>query len=125
MRNRKLIIVGDSAFAEIAFEYFDADTKYEVVAFAVESSYLKVAELHGIPVVELETIEQNYLPSNHDVFVAITYTQLNRLRIRLASIVKGKGYALASYVSPKAFVWRNVEIGEHCFIFEDILFSLS
>jgi sugar O-acyltransferase (sialic acid O-acetyltransferase NeuD family) len=29
------------------------------------------------------------------------------------------GYRPASYVSPRAFVWRNVEVGEHCFIFEN------
>src|SRR4029079_7225030 len=32
---------------------------------------------------------------------------------------KAKGYAPASYVSSRAFVWRNVELGEHCFVFEN------
>src|SRR5688572_11172186 len=49
----------------------------------------------------------------------MVYTKLNRLRTRLSRQAREKGYALASYVSSKAFVWRNVEIGEHCFIFED------
>lgn len=118
-KSRKLVIVGDSAFAEIAREYFDADTGYDVVAFAVETAYLKQAELHGLPVVALETLEARFAPDAHDVFVAVTYTQLNRLRRRLASQAKARGYALASYVSPRAFVWRNVELGEHCFVFED------
>lgn len=119
MKNRKLIIVGDSAFAEIAREYFEVDTDYEVVAFSVELPHLKSHELQGLPVVPFEKLEHNYPPSEHDVFVAVTYTQLNRLRTRLASTAKDKGYTLASYISPKAFVWRNVEIGEHCFVFED------
>lgn len=119
MNAKKLVIVGDSAFAEIAQEFFDADTPYEVVAFSVESAYLKHDRLRGLPVVPLESLEQAYAPDTHDVFVAITYTQLNRLRARLVNAVRGKGYRLASYVSPRAFVWRNVELGEHCFIFED------
>lgn len=119
MKTNKLIIVGDSAFAEIALEYFDADTPYEVAAFSVESAYLKRDRLHGLPVVPFESLEQAYPPDTHDVFVAITYTQLNRLRARLVDAARGKGYRLASYVSPRAFVWRNVELGEHCFIFED------
>jgi sugar O-acyltransferase (sialic acid O-acetyltransferase NeuD family) len=53
------------------------------------------------------------------VFVAISYGQLNRLRQRLVGEVKRKGFELASYVSSRAFVWRNVELGEHNFIFED------
>lgn len=119
MNTKKLIIVGDSAFAEIAREYFDADTPYEVAAFSVESAFLKRDRLHSLPIVSFESLEQSYPPDTHDVFIAITYTQLNRLRTRLAAAAKGKGYRLASYVSPRAFVWRNVELGEHCFIFED------
>ena len=53
------------------------------------------------------------------VFVAVSSTQLNRLRTRLYRTVKEKGYTCASYVSSRAFVWHNVEIGENCFIFED------
>jgi len=118
-KTRKLVIVGDSAFAEIAREYFDADTGYEVVAFSVETPFLKRETLHGLPVLPFETLEQRLDPARHDVFVACTYTQLNRLRQRLAADAKARGYKLASYVSPRAFVWKNVELGEHCFVFED------
>lgn len=119
MKSKKLVIVGDSAFAEIACEYFDADTEYEVVAFSVERPYLRCDKLFGIPVVPFENIEELYPPSDNYIYVAIVYTQFNRLRTRLTRLSKQKGYRLASYISPRAFVWRNVEIGEHCFVFED------
>lgn len=118
-KSRKLVIVGDSAFAEIAYEYFTADSEYEVVAFSVEEAYLKKSSLFALPVVPFETLETGYDPASHDVFVAATYGQLNRLRTRLANQAKQKGYRLASFVSPLAFVWKNVELGEHCFIFEN------
>ena len=118
-KTKKLIIFGNSAFAEIAHEYFEMDSSYEVVAFTVESSHLEINQLRGLPVVPFETLQQSYDPSDYDVFVAIVYTQINRLRTRLAAMAKDKGYTLASYVSSRAFVWRNVEVGEHCFIFED------
>lgn len=119
MKTKKLVIVGDSAFAEIAHEYFDADTEYQVVAFAVERPFMRQDRLHGLPVVEFEDLEDRFPPSDHEVYVATVYTQLNRLRTRLAAESKEKGYRLASYVSPRSFVWRNVKVGEHCFIFED------
>ena len=119
MKSKKLVIVGDSAFAEIAFEYFDADSDYEVVGFAVEAAYLKRSELNGLPVVAFESLEQYFAPAEHEVYVATVYTQLNRLRARLAAEAKARGYGLASYISSRAFVWRNVKLGEHCFIFED------
>src|SRR6185437_5783890 len=115
----KLIVVGNSAFAEIAHEYFEADTEYEVVGFSVERAYLKETKLAGLPVVPFEELEQSFPPGEHDVYVAATYTQLNRLRTRLANAAKARGYSLASYISSRAFVWQNVELGEHCFIFED------
>ncbi|MFO1223424.1 MAG: acetyltransferase [Burkholderiaceae bacterium] len=118
-KNRKLVIVGDSAFAEIAREYFDADSDYRVAGFAVEAAYLKRTELHGLPVVAFEDLERCFPAADHEIFVAVVYTQLNRLRTRLAQAAKARGYRLASFVSPRAFVWRNVTIGEHCFVFED------
>jgi sugar O-acyltransferase (sialic acid O-acetyltransferase NeuD family) len=116
---RKLVIVGNTAFAEIACEFFVHDSDYDVVGFSVESEYLKGEELSGLPVVPFEELEDSFAPSEHDVFVAATYTQLNRLRTRLANAAKERGYGLATYVSSGAFVWRNVELGEHCFVFED------
>ena len=118
-KKKKLVIVGDSAFAEIAREYFDADSAYEVVAFSVEEDFLKRQTLQGLPVVLFETLAETHNPQQHDVFVAVVYTQMNRLRTRLAAESRAKGFQLASFVSPHAFVWDNVELGEHCFIFED------
>lgn len=118
-KTKKLVIVGDSAFAEIAHEYFDVDSEYEVVAFSVERDFLKISKKRGLPVVPFEEVEMHFDPASHEVYVATVYTQLNRLRARLAAAAKTKGYRLATYVSSRAFVWRNVELGEHCFIFED------
>ena len=115
----KLIIGGDSAFAEIAYEYFTHDSDYEVVAFAVERDHMKRDSLFGLPIVPFETLEKQFDPAVHSVYVASVYTQLNRLRTRLSLEAKAKGFALASYISSRAFLWRNVELGEHCFIFED------
>jgi len=118
-KTKKLIIVGGSAFAEVAYEYFDADSNYEVVAFSVEQAYLKHQEIRGLPVVPFEALESHFDSDTHEVYVAVVYTQLNRLRTRLAQAAKIKGFRLASYFSSRAFIWRNAEIGEHCFIFED------
>ncbi len=117
-KTSKLIIVGDSAFAEVAFEYFTHDSPYEVVAFSVEAAYLKRDKLFNLPIVAFESLEQRFSPQDCHVYVAIPYAQLNRLRTRLADSAKQKGYRLASYVSSGAHVWPNAQIGEHCFIFE-------
>jgi sugar O-acyltransferase (sialic acid O-acetyltransferase NeuD family) len=115
----KLLIIGDSAFAQIAYEYFTHDLGFEIAGFSVEKAFLKRDQLFDIPVVPFEDLEKRYDPEEHKVFVALTYAQLNRVRTRLYRAVKEKGFSVVSYVSPRAFVWRNVKLGENCFIFEN------
>ena len=118
-KSKKLVIIGDGAFAEVAFEYFTYDSEYEVSGFAVERDYLRREMFLDRPVVAFEDIEQHFDPAAHHFYAAIVYTQQNKLRKRLYLAAKAKGYAPASYISPKAFVWRDVQFGEHCFVFEN------
>ncbi len=115
---RPLVLVGAGEFAQIACEYFEHDSDYDVVAFSVEREYLKDPQLAGRPVVAYETLESVYPPADVDVFVAVPASGLNRLRTRFYQDLKQRGYSLATYVSSRAFVWRNAIIGENSFIFE-------
>lgn len=118
MKNKKLVLVGAGEFSLIAYEYFTYDSNYEVAAFAVEREFIKEPEINGLPVVALESLTEIYDPTEYELFVAIPASQLNRLRTRLYLAAKDLGYSLATYVSSRAFVWRNATIGENCFIFE-------
>jgi len=117
--SNKLVLVGDSLSAEVAYYYFTEDSPYEVVGFTVERDYLKKEEMFGLPVVALEDVENHFAPDAHAAYVAAVYTQLNRLRTRLAGAMKRKGYRLASFVSSRATVASNAQIGEHTFVFEE------
>ena len=119
MKTKKIVILGDSAFAEVAYECFMHDSEYEVVGFSVESAYLTKSELFGLPIVPFEQIEEHFAPGEIYFYAALVYSQVNRLRTRLYQAAKAKGYKPASYISSRAFVWHNVVLGEHCFVFED------
>lgn len=116
---KKLVLFGDSAFAEIAYEYFTHDSSYEVVAFTVDKKYLTKDSLFDKPIVPFEDIENIYSTEDHEMHIALTYSQLNRIRIQKYNEAKNKGYKLANYISSRAFVWQNVEVGDNVFIFED------
>jgi sugar O-acyltransferase (sialic acid O-acetyltransferase NeuD family) len=116
----KLVIIGDGETAELAYDYFSRDADFIVVGFSAEEAFRRNTSLFGLPVVPLEQIEQFFDPKTHRAFIAISYTQLNRLRTKLFNLVKQKGYRLCSYISPYAFVGSNVEIGDNCFIFENV-----
>jgi sugar O-acyltransferase (sialic acid O-acetyltransferase NeuD family) len=119
MSKKGLIIVGHRAFAEIAHEYFTHDSDYEVRAFAVDPEFKDADSFRGLPLVDVNRLPAAFLPADHEAFVALTYRELNRARTRLVQRIKQQGYALASYVSSHAFVWRNASIGENTFIFEN------
>lgn len=119
IKNKKLIIIGLGETAEIVYEYFTQDSTYEVVAFSVNKEYIIQSEHLGLPVVSFEELEKFYDPKLFEVFVAISYVKLNRTRKNLYIAAKEKGFNCASYVSTKAFVWRNVVLGENVFIFEN------
>ena len=105
-RPDKLIIVGDSAFAEIACEYFEHDTAFQVACFAVERAFRKRETLVGKPVVDLEDLAQAFPPREHAFYAAITYGQLNRLRRRLHDRMIDAGYPAASCA------WRFFKVAD-------------
>ncbi len=115
----KIVVVGAGEQAEIACEYFTHDSPHEVVGFAVEAQYRDRDELFGLPVIDFEEITERFPPADFRAFVAISSTQLNRVRARLFHAVKELGYRCETYVSSHAFVWRDVEIGENSFVFEN------
>jgi len=122
MGTNKLIIVGTNPLAEIANEYFTYDSDYDVVAFSLERAFIKPGKYHTFlhkPLIAFEEIEDLCDTQKHSIFVALGYGHTNDDRTRLYLQAKVMGFNIASYVSSKAFVWRNVKIGEHCFIFED------
>lgn len=115
---KKLIIFGDSAFAEIAYEYFTHDSEYEVCAFSVSKDFITKTHLMGLPIIAFEEIEDIFPPSLYEMHIALVYNQLNRVRETFYEAAKKKGYTLCNYISSRAFVWPNVILGDNIFIFE-------
>lgn len=117
-KNKKLVIIGAGETAEIACEYFTVDSEYDVVGFAVDRQFITTESVAGLPVIPLEELEFKFPPTEYWAFAAVSSTRLNRVRSHLYDQLKNKKYRIASYISSKAFIWRNTQIGENCFIFE-------
>lgn len=116
---KNLIIFGAGQSAEVAHFYFTLDSPYDVVAFAVDKKFITQDTLFGLPVVPFEDVAANYPPEAHDLFVAVTYTGLNKVRAAKVSEAQAKGYTCPSYVSSRATIWPGLKHGGNCFILED------
>lgn len=116
---KKIIIFGLGQIAEIAHFYFKYDSNLTVSAFTVNNTYIDRNDFCNLPIVPFEDIEEHYSPDNYDLFIAIGYTKVNKVRENIFHQAKEKGYHLVSYVSSKATVWPDLNIGENCLILED------
>lgn len=116
----KIVIFGLRDTAQLAHYYLTSDSEHEVVAFSVNEAYMgDITAFCGLPVVAFEKVQEIYPPENYAFFVPMTYRKMNNDRKQVYEEVKAKGYKMISYVSSKATVFDNVEIGENCFILED------
>lgn len=116
---KPLVIFGSGDIAQLAHYYFCIDSDYEVVAFTVDAAYMSETFFCGLPVVPFEEVAQRYNPTEHEIFVALSYSKLNAVRKEKYLAAKELGYRLASFVSSRATVLNDWRIGENCFIFED------
>jgi len=112
------VIVGTGETASLACDYLTCDSPHEVVAFSAEADYLTSDTFCDRPLVALDEMASRYPPEKYRALVAVSSTELNRLRTRLYEIVKKSGFDCISFVSSAAFVWPTVQIGENTFIFE-------
>ena len=116
---KPLIIFGAGDIAELVYFYFTTDSCWDVVAFTVDSKWIDRDEFCGKPVIDFESLEKYYPPTDYSVFVAVSYSGLNRLRREKYEYLKRAGYEFASYISSRATILNNYEIGENCLILEN------
>lgn len=116
---KRLVLFGLGDMAQLAHYYFSNDSEYEVAAFTVDADYMQVSEFCHLPVVAFEEAEKLYPPEEYGFFVALAYSKINTVRKEKYLAAKEKGYKLASFVSSRATVLNEGQIGENCFIFED------
>lgn len=116
---KPLVIFGVGDVAQLSHSYFSTDSDREVVAFTLDNEFIKEDSFCGLPVVGFETIVETYPPEEHDLFIALGYSKVNALRREKFEKATANGYSLASYISSKATILNNHQIGENCFILED------
>lgn len=109
--------MGARRLADIAYEFFTTDSEYEVVAFTVDRPFLDEPRLHGLPVVPFDEVAARFPPSGHEMFVAVSTSEMNRVRERLSQAAKRLGYRLATFISSRAHVASTATVGPNSVIF--------
>jgi sugar O-acyltransferase (sialic acid O-acetyltransferase NeuD family) len=114
-----LVVFGTGDIAELAAYLFELDFDRRVDAFTVDDDYVDSPEFFGRPVVPSSQLLDRFPPDRYDLFVGLAYGSVNRLRAEKCSWARSLGYALPSYISPRATTFPTFEHGDNCFVFED------
>jgi sugar O-acyltransferase (sialic acid O-acetyltransferase NeuD family) len=116
---KRLVIFGAGDIARLAHYYFTNDTDYQVAGFVVDRAYRSADTFLDLPLVDAEQALDCFSPGEYEMFVALSYAKMNRLRAEKYDRMKADGYRLATYISSRCSYLAQTPPGENCFILED------
>jgi len=116
---KDIVIFGTGPIAELADFYFREDAGRRVAGFTVDAAFCQDSTFLGRDLVAFEDVEHRFSPADFDLFVALAYTGLNKLRRARVDAAAAKGYGIAHYVSTKATTFSTFVPDVNQFILED------
>ncbi|MCK6392592.1 acetyltransferase [Zoogloea sp.] len=113
-----LVVFGNNTFASLAWYCLTHDSPYQVVAFTVDQRFLNADTHEGLPVLPFEDLEASHPPEAAHLIIPLGYHAINSIRRDRYLEGKARGYRFASYVSSRASVWPDLQVGENTLIYE-------
>ncbi len=118
---KKVIIFGVGNFSSLAWYVLSHDSAYEMVAFTVDAAYIDKRSHHGLPVIAFENLIETYPPEDFALIIPLGPRRVNALRAERYLKAKAMGYSFVSYVSSRALIWPDLQVGENCMIYEGVI----
>jgi sugar O-acyltransferase (sialic acid O-acetyltransferase NeuD family) len=116
--SRPVVIFGTLRSASLARYCLTHDSPLRVVAFTVDAAYARGCEHEGLPLVAFEELESRYRPQDCRLLIPMGYQGINGVRRSRYEAAKARGYSFASYVSSRASVWPDLDVGDNVLIYE-------
>lgn len=113
---KKVIFAGNAVTANILYGYLKRDSRYQVVASAVDDAFLESGGIEALPTIGLSHLLSAFPPIDAVVIMAMGYGDLNRSRASMFTRLKEMGYAIETYVHPHAGVYTQEPLGEGCVV---------
>ena len=115
----QIVIFGNGEIGELAEYYFRTDSEHEIVAFTADDKYIKSDTFCELPLIKFQDIKEKYPPDSYKMFIALSYSSMNKDRAEKYYKAKERGYDLVSYVSSNCTFLTENRVGGNCFILED------
>lgn len=118
--SKPIVLFGTGKIAEVVHHFMVHEAGLTVAAFTVDASFVGDGRKEELPVVDFASVEKQFAPDTHDMFVALGYHEMNALRAKKITEAKAKGYALPSFIHPQSGLPKGTPVGENCFIMRDV-----
>lgn len=113
---KNLVIYGTGKFAEYAAYLFEQKSDYSLIGFCIEKKFSAKSQLPE-HYKHLKLWEFEFLPQEKKISLFIAVGN-NEIRTRIFNKGLNLGYKFASFISPEAITYDNLEIGQNVFISE-------
>jgi sugar O-acyltransferase (sialic acid O-acetyltransferase NeuD family) len=115
---KDLVIFGSGEIAEVAHYYFSQDASRKVAAFVVDAQYKTQDTLLDLPVVTLDSLTADFPAETYEVFIAMSFKKVNKLRQQKFEQIRDLGYTLASHVCSRAMPWNGFQLNPNTLVME-------
>lgn len=115
-----IVIFGAGELARLVFSYLSRESSRRVAGFVVDDEFHTGpgALFMGLPVWPLSEFSKTADPERIALIPATSGSELSRRRLEFSDWAKSRGFILASYISPFAYVDPEAEIGGGSIIME-------
>ena len=114
-----IIVFGAGQTAEVAAYYLEKDGGRQIAAFCVDDRYVNEAIFLGRPVVAISDLTRNFAFDAFSVFVAISFTGMNRPRAEKVRELRALGYGFTHFIHSSAVVAMTGPIKDNVMILEN------
>lgn len=111
----EIIFAGSAVTARILYGYLQTDARYRAIGCVVDDAYADNSSV-PLPVIGISAVTGKYPPQSTRVIMALGYDQVNAVRKSMFERLRNLGYAIESYVHPKALWYSQNAPGEGCVI---------
>jgi sugar O-acyltransferase (sialic acid O-acetyltransferase NeuD family) len=115
---RPVVIFGNLRSASLARYCLAHDSACRVAGFTVDEAFRTSPRFEDLPLVPFESLEEYYPPGDYRLLIPMGFQRINGVRRLRYEQGKQRGYDFASYVSSRASVWPDLQIGENVLIYE-------
>jgi sugar O-acyltransferase (sialic acid O-acetyltransferase NeuD family) len=114
----QFVIYGNGKLAQELLVVMAADPSCRVCAVTADRQHLgNETTFHGLPLVPLELVTEQFPPERYNLIVTIGYSRMRSRRDMFQS-AKALGYRMPGYVAPGARLFQDLVMGENNLIFD-------